>query len=187
MRNAEQVGVIVLMNAMENPTEAVDGIYAVLDKRKGYEFKNLAPTSGLDLEAYSGHYSERPWGSEAVIAPWAGGLALLGLPSDKPAEAMVFLKPAGGNVFRRVRDDGNEAEEFQFQRDASGKVTGFVHFSNPMVRVSEKQEVSGDSIHCRIGLPAASRKLSTLKGCRQRFRHRPCLHPQKNGRVSSLW
>jgi CubicO group peptidase (beta-lactamase class C family) len=138
MRNADQVGVIVLMNAMENPTEAVDGIYAILDKRKGYEFKNPAPASGLDLDAYSGHYSEQPWGSEAVIAPWAGGLVLLGLPSDKPAEEMVFLKPGGGNVFRRVRDDGSEAEEFQFQRDASGKVTSFVHFSNPTVRVSEK-------------------------------------------------
>jgi len=51
---------------------------------------------------------------------------------------MAFLKPKGGDVFRRVRDDGSEAEEFVFQRDAFGKVTGFMHFSNPTVRMSEK-------------------------------------------------
>jgi hypothetical protein len=49
-----------------------------------------------------------------------------------------FLKPKGGDVFRRVRDDGSEAEEFTFQRDASGKVTGFTHFSNTTQRISEK-------------------------------------------------
>ena len=92
----------------------------------------------MDLEAFVGHYSRQPWGSEEVIVPWAGGLALLGLPADKPGEDMAFLKPKGGDVFRRVRDDGSEAEEFQFQRDASGKVSGYMHFSNPTMRVSEK-------------------------------------------------
>ena len=61
-----------------------------------------------------------------------------GLRSDKPAEDMAFLKPKGGDVFRRVRDDSSEAEEFQFKRDASGKVTSFIHFSNPTVRISEQ-------------------------------------------------
>ena len=92
----------------------------------------------MDLEAFNGHYSEQPWGSEAVITPWAGGLALLPLPSDKPADAVAFLKPKGGDVFCRVRDDGSEAEEFRFQRDATGKVTSFMHFSNPTVRLSAK-------------------------------------------------
>ncbi len=138
MRNADQLGVIVMMNAMENPGEEVDGVYAILDKRKGYEFKDPAPASGVKLEDYVGHYSEQPWASEAVIEPWAGGLAVLGLPADKPGDDLEFLKPKGGDVFRRVRDDGSEAEEFTFQRDASGKVTGFMHFSNPTKRTSEK-------------------------------------------------
>jgi CubicO group peptidase (beta-lactamase class C family) len=138
MRNADQTGVIVLMNAMEETGREVEGVYAILDKRKGYEFKDPAPASGVDLEAFSGHYSGQPWGSELMIAPWAGGLVLLELPSDKPGEDMAFLKPKGGDVFRRVRDDGSEAEEFQFKRDTSGKVTSFVHFSNPTLRVLEK-------------------------------------------------
>ena len=137
MRNADQTGVIVLLNAMEDPGQEVEGVYAILDKRKGYEFKDPAPASGVKLDDYVGHYSGQPWGSEAVIEPWAGGLVILGLPSDKPVDAMMFLKPKGGDVFRRVRDDGSEAEEFQFKRDASGKVTSFIHFSNPTVRISE--------------------------------------------------
>jgi hypothetical protein len=47
-----------------------------------------------------------------------------------------LLKPRGGDVFRRVREDGSEAEEIRFQRDGSGKVTGFMHFSNSTPRVA---------------------------------------------------
>jgi CubicO group peptidase (beta-lactamase class C family) len=138
MRNADQVGVIVLMNAMENLGQEVEGIYAILDKHKGYAFKDPAPASGVKLEEFAGRYSEQPFSSEALISSWAGGLVLLGLPSEKPADDMEFLKPKGGDVFRRVRGDGSEAEEITFQRDALGKVTGFVHFSNPTRKMAEK-------------------------------------------------
>src|SRR5271165_3502659 len=138
MRNADQMSVIVLMNAMESPGEDVEGVYAILDKRKGYEFKDPPPASGMKLEDFAGHYSEQPWGSELVIVPWAGGLALLSLPDDKPGDDISFLKPKGRDVFRRVRDDGSEAEEITFQRDASGKVISFVHFSNPTRKLAEK-------------------------------------------------
>ena len=138
MRNSDQTGVIAMANAAQNVGMFVEGVYAILDKRKGYEFKDPAPATGVDLEAFVGHYSHQPWGSEAVIVPWAGGLVLLGLPADKPGEDMAFLKPKGGDVFRRVRDDGSEAEEITFLRDASGKVTGYMHFSNPTMRVSAK-------------------------------------------------
>jgi CubicO group peptidase (beta-lactamase class C family) len=138
MRNADQVGVVVMMNAMENPGQEIEGVYAILDKRKGYEFKDPPPASGVNLEDFVGHYSEQPWGAELVIVPWAGGLALLSLPDDKPGDDITFLKPKGGDVFRRVRDDGSEAEEVTFQRDASGKVTSILHFSNPRAKVSDK-------------------------------------------------
>jgi hypothetical protein len=69
------------------------------------------------------------------MVPWAGGLAYLHLPSSDPASEIAFFKPKGGDIFRRVRDDGSEAEEVKFERDATGKVTGFAHFSNRTNRI----------------------------------------------------
>ncbi len=143
MRNQDELAAIVMDDGSEGAGTFSAGVFAILDKRKGYEFKAPAPATGVDLGAYSGRYSQQPWGSESVIVPWAGGLAYLFLPTTDPAEGIRFLKPKGGDVFRRVRDDGSEAEEVIFQRDASGKVTGFMHFSNPTLRLPEEAQNPG--------------------------------------------
>jgi CubicO group peptidase (beta-lactamase class C family) len=136
LRPDDETAVIVMNNSAEDPLPIGKAIFAILDKRQGYEFKTPLPTSAVKLEDYAGHYSEQPWGSESVILPWAGGLAYLNLPTADPAGEMDLLKPKGGDVFRRVRKDGSEAEEFRFVRDAAGKVTSFVHDSNPIARQS---------------------------------------------------
>ena len=138
LRTKDELATIVMDNASEEAGTFTSALFAILDKRKGYEFKDPAPATGVDLEVYSGHYSNQPWGSEFVLVPWAGGLASLALPNADPAEAITFFKPKGGDVFRRVRDDGSEAEEIKFQRDASGKVVSFVHFSNFRLRIPEE-------------------------------------------------
>jgi hypothetical protein len=70
-----------------------------------------------------------------VIVPWAGGLAVLRLPSSNPAEDVVILKAEGSDAFRRIRDDGSEADEVRFERDKSGHVSRFIEYSNPHSRV----------------------------------------------------
>lgn len=137
LRPEDEVGVVVMDNASEVAGPFAQGVYAILDKRKGYEFKAPAPAAGVDLEAYEGHYSEQPWGAESVVLPWAGGLVHLRLPNRDPAGGMMFLKPKGGDVFRRVREDGSEAEEITFLRDEAGRVSGFVQFNNPRMRLPE--------------------------------------------------
>lgn len=137
LRTQDELAVVLMKDAPPDALPLTETVFAILDKRKGYEFKDPAPATGVDLEGYSGHYSNQPWGSESVLVPWAGGLAYLMLPSADPAGNLLFLKPKGGDAFRRVREDGSEAEEFRFQRDASGKVTGFMHFSNPTLRQAE--------------------------------------------------
>lgn len=137
LRMKDELATIFMDDAAEEAGQFTTAMFAILDKRKGYEFKDPAPAAGVDLEAYSGHYSAQPWGSELVLVPWAGGLASLYLPSANPADAITFLKPKSADVFRRVRDDGSEAEEIKFQRDGSGKVTSFVHFSNITYRMPE--------------------------------------------------
>lgn len=147
IRNDDQTAVIVMDNGSESPSPFAEAVFGILDKRKGYEFKGPPPATGIKLDDYAGRYSEQPWNSESVVLPWAGGLVTLDLPSNDPASDMAFLKPKGGDVFRRVRKDGSEAEEIKFVRDASGKVTGFLHHSNttrmesplPNSKLSSKQ------------------------------------------------
>jgi CubicO group peptidase (beta-lactamase class C family) len=131
MRADDQTAVIVMDNSSEMTELFAKAVFAILDKRKGYAFKPPLPAAGVNLEEYAGRYNPQPWDSELVILPWAGGLVSLSLPTDDPVGDMMFLKPKGSDVFRRVRKDGSEAEEVRFVRDASGKVTSFVHFSNP--------------------------------------------------------
>ncbi|HEV7385093.1 MAG TPA: serine hydrolase domain-containing protein, partial [Phenylobacterium sp.] len=131
MEPATETAVVVMDNASENPDPYAAGVFALLAKRGEFKFKDPQPAQGVNLEAYSGRYASTPWRSEGVMTPWAGGLAYLSLPTPNPADGIQVLKPKGGDVFRRVRDDGSEAEEYRFERNAAGKVTRFIHFNNP--------------------------------------------------------
>ena len=130
MRNDDQTAVIVMDTGSESPSPVAEAIFAILDKRKGYEFKAPLPATGINLEDYAGRYSEQPWGSEAVMLPWAGGLVFLHLPSTDPAADMGFLKPKGGDVFRRVQRTAANRRRSGL-RDASGKVTSFIGLQQP--------------------------------------------------------
>jgi hypothetical protein len=138
MRPEDELGVVIMDNSSERPGAWAAAIFGILDKRKGYEFKAPPPAAGVDLDGYAGHYSGQPWESEAVMMPWAGGLVSFSLPSDDPVAEFQFYKPKGRDVFRRVREDGSEAEELTFMRDSAGKVVGFTHFSNSRMRMSER-------------------------------------------------
>jgi CubicO group peptidase (beta-lactamase class C family) len=137
MRPDSETAVVAMLTGAGSAGRYSKPIFELLDKRKGFAFKGDPPAKNVDLEAYVGRYSGQPWISEQAIVPWAGGLAIIVLPTPDPAAAVAFLKPKGGDIFRRVRDDGSEAEEYDFQRDAAGKITGFVHFSNPSTRTGD--------------------------------------------------
>ena len=136
LRPEDELGVVLMDNAADRAAVLAPVVFAILDKRKGYEFKGPAPAAGVDLEAYAGHYSGQPWVAESVMLPWAGGLVSLSLPNNDPVTALEFFKPKGGDIFREVREDGSEAEELKFTRDASGKVTGYIQSSNLKLRMT---------------------------------------------------
>lgn len=72
------------------------------------------------LADYEGLY-ESDWG-ETFVLRWDGELAAVGLPTDDPMEAMRKLRRGDGDVFRRVRDDGDLGEEYVFHRGEDGQV-----------------------------------------------------------------
>ncbi len=135
MRPATETAVVAMLTGAEHPGAYALAVFDLLDKRKHWDFKAPAPAKDIDLEAYAGRYSEQPWGAEIAIVPWAGGLAVVSLPSANPAEELTILKAKGGDVFRRVREDGSEADEIRFERDTSGRISAYVQFSNRHSRV----------------------------------------------------
>lgn len=50
-------------------------------------------------------------------------------------QALTKLKYVSGDTFRRVRDDGQPAEEIVFETNARGEVTRFKRNSNYSARI----------------------------------------------------
>jgi CubicO group peptidase (beta-lactamase class C family) len=135
MNPASDTGVVVMMNAAQASRPYWRGIHALLGRRGTWSHGDKS-LSSAELENYAGHYSRQPWGAEAAIVPWAGGLAYLALPSKDPNGELEILKPSGTkDIFRRVRADESEAEEVRFERDASGKVVRLVWHGNPNPKI----------------------------------------------------
>jgi len=88
-----------------------------------------------DLADFAGYYDAQPWGSEFVIVPWSGGLAVLDLPSGDPAGDMGLLKPLGGDRFVALNDKGRERDVVEFERGADGRVTNIIRFDNNNTRM----------------------------------------------------
>ncbi len=137
LRPATETAVIVLMTGMGDAGARASALFEILDKRKGAETRKSPDGQAVDLEAYAGLYSGQPWVSEIVVAPWAGGLALLSLPAATPAKGLSLLKPAGKDTFQRIRDDGSDADLVRFERDGAGKVVGFTEYSTPHRRTGD--------------------------------------------------
>ncbi len=118
--------------AMINASGANPGKYATGMRelfQKALKKKKDKESKAVDLELYSGRYSAQPWGSETVVVPWQGKLAIIGLPTSSPAKRMTLLKFQKENVFRRIRKNNKLAEEVVFERDKSGKITR-MHWNN---------------------------------------------------------
>jgi CubicO group peptidase (beta-lactamase class C family) len=135
LRPETETAVIAMLTGADRPGLFAAATFQLLDKRKAFAFKAPDAAKGVNLEDFAGRYSAQPWSAETIIVPWAEGLAVLSLPSVNPARELNLLKAKGGDVFRRVRDDGSEADEVRFERDKSGNVVRYIQFSNAQIRV----------------------------------------------------
>ncbi len=116
----KKLAYVVMINASgTNPGKYLNGISAIVGKALDAEFEEIP--DGMNLEDYAGTYNARPWGSESVVLPWYGDLAVMGLPSNDPSY-FTILKHVEGDTFRRKRDDGELGETVVFERDGNGKV-----------------------------------------------------------------
>lgn len=129
----EKMAYSVMINAGgESPEFFSREIRELLAKVPG---EKQALKAGVDLTKYAGNYSDQPWGSETIITPWYGDLAMIDATSSNPDEGMTLLRHVEGNTFRRVRKDKTLGEEVVFETDPSGKVTRVRQHSNYSVKL----------------------------------------------------
>ena len=117
---------VVMINAQgTNPNQ----VWAQMAKVLGPALATVAddpggaPDRSAGLAEFEGLY-ESGWGETAVLR-WNGSLAALRLPVGDPLDALVELeREEGGNgdMFRRVRDDGELGEAYVFDRGADGRI-----------------------------------------------------------------
>lgn len=118
---------VIMFNATDiNTGQYINTLMTVIGK--ALDTKRAEP-EGVNLEDYTGTYQAQPWGSEEVILPWYGSLAVLGLPTDYPAN-FARLKHISGDTFRRIRSDGEPGEVIRFERNDKGQVIRMWQHSN---------------------------------------------------------
>jgi hypothetical protein len=69
-----------------------------------------------DVRQYAGLY-QRPLGSEALVIPWQGRLAIVTLPTANPLSSMEVFEIVAGGLFRRSGARPEDAERIEFKAD----------------------------------------------------------------------
>jgi hypothetical protein len=120
------------------PAKYASAIHEILKKAKAAE-KKQSPKDlkiGIDLLEYTGNYNPMPWQSELLVSAWYGKLVMLGLPSESPAKTMTLFKHVDGDIFRRIRDDGELGETLVFERNDAGQITRCKNHGNYFSKIS---------------------------------------------------
>ena len=133
----DEVAVIAMANANDNRSLARYTRPMRQLVLKGLKLPVVRGTpAAADIDAYSGSYASQPFESESVVVPWGDGLATLTLPTNDPAGEMQILKLVSKDTFRAVRGDASLGEEYVFQRDAAGRVTGLRSWSHVYAKLA---------------------------------------------------
>jgi len=137
----EKIATVFMANAMINTGKFTRGMYDPVQERINAAVKeddeeaDDTDKDEVDLGPYLGTYDRQPWGAETAALRWKGGLALMGLPTDNPSDALTRYKHVDGDTFRRIRDDDELGEALIFERDAQGSITGYRVFGNLSRRI----------------------------------------------------
>jgi CubicO group peptidase (beta-lactamase class C family) len=104
--------------------------------RTALDTSHVAEATDPALEVYTGTYDEAPWWGERAVVLWDGRLGVLSLPTDDPMDNLVKLEKTGEHTFRRIRDNGDLAEEWRFDIGPDGRAVRMWQHSNFSPRVT---------------------------------------------------
>lgn len=131
LKNKRAYSVMINANGTR-PTKYTRGINAILKKVKASKNEETSDeiAEKKNLQEFVGYYNLQPWASEEYISTWDGQLVTLGLPAEKPADAMTFYKHIEGDTFQRIRKDKELGETLVFERDENGKIIHYRQHGN---------------------------------------------------------
>jgi hypothetical protein len=70
-----------------------------------------------------------------VVVLWEGELATMGIPTRSPKNSLSKMRRVEGNIFQRVRSDGELGEKVIFEVGPDGKVTRMIRNSQYSIRI----------------------------------------------------
>ena len=131
----KKIAVTVLSNAnAADVTRYAKGVYDIVSPTiRKQESKDVPALASMS--AYTGSYSDMPWGGETLVVAWGDGLATVDVPEIDPMRRMERFRKTGEHTFRRVLPDGSLGEEMRFEIGADGRATRYWHHSNPWPRM----------------------------------------------------
>jgi len=130
----KKIAVTVLSNAnAADATRYAKALFDIVSPTVRKEERKEAP-SFASMDAYTGSYSDYPWGGETLIVAWGDGLAMVDVPDIEPMKGLERLRKTGEHTFRRVLPDGSLGEEVRFEIGADGRATRYWRHSNPWPR-----------------------------------------------------
>src|SRR3546814_965175 len=116
------------MNTMESARDRAQQLEGLIAARRNAEAFDPPPGEIIDFGQYSGFYDPQPWDREAVVVPWAGGLAMITASEPEPGKNLTRLKPLGHDRFRVVEPRGEERDVASFVRDREGRIVALERF-----------------------------------------------------------
>jgi CubicO group peptidase (beta-lactamase class C family) len=129
LNKTTKVGYGVMINANRSSSfKYINGIKQILSKVKQNPENSKKELSFL--KDYTGYYNMNPWNSLVYVGTWNDGLVVLQLPENSPKYGMMFYKHIKGDIFRHVKKNGELGDQFEFQRDKSGKVYRYFESGN---------------------------------------------------------
>ena len=135
LQTKDKIAVVVMSNAHDvSPSSYGYEIFDLVAPAILETVKNpgKAKKPDPDLEKFVGRY-EMPIGRESMVVIWEGELATMGIPTDSPN--LSKLRRVEGNVFRRVRPDGELGAKVIFEVGPDGKVTRMIQSSQYSNRI----------------------------------------------------
>ncbi|MFC1607796.1 hypothetical protein ACFL47_07480, partial [Candidatus Latescibacterota bacterium] len=121
----DKIAIIFMSNASDvDELKYAHSAYTIVAPAIAEAFESPKEEKSLNpaFQKYTGIYSMETWGFEVAVLIWNNELAMVEFPTNEPLGGIEKLKYIKGNMFRKIRDDGELGEKIIFEFGQNGEV-----------------------------------------------------------------